>query len=102
MAENVEVTVDEIIDITLDEIFGTGIDSVVQTITSADPGGVNEITVYLTNGNSYKFYVRNGTISQEQLNAWLDEHVSPATIVYVDGETLCIETNVVDGNGVSY
>lgn len=55
MADNYEI------DVTLEGVFGTGISSVEQTVTSAEPGGTNEITVTLTNGASYVFKVKNGT-----------------------------------------
>ncbi|MBP5163290.1 MAG: hypothetical protein ILP16_09995, partial [Spirochaetales bacterium] len=46
--------------VSLDEVFGTGVRSVEQTVTSEEPGGINEITVTLTNDQQNKFYVRNG------------------------------------------
>lgn len=39
---------------------GVGIKSIEQTTTSAEPGGVNVITVTLTNGKTETFEVRNG------------------------------------------
>lgn len=40
---------------------GVGVSSIVQTSTSNVDGGKNEITVTLTNGDSYKFFIYNGT-----------------------------------------
>lgn len=40
---------------------GVGIDRIEQTIKSTENGGINEVTVYLTNGESYTFEVNNGT-----------------------------------------
>lgn len=39
---------------------GVGITSVVQTVTSVQSGGTNEVTVTLTNGTTSKFYIHNG------------------------------------------
>lgn len=39
---------------------GVGISRVEQTKTATESGGENEITVFLTNGETYKFFVRNG------------------------------------------
>lgn len=40
---------------------GVGVSSIAQTSTSNVDGGKNEITVTLTNGDSYKFFTYNGT-----------------------------------------
>ena len=40
---------------------GVGIESVIQTTTSTEDGGVNIVTVRLTNGTSSTFSVRNGS-----------------------------------------
>lgn len=40
---------------------GVGVSSIAQTSTSNVDGGKNEITVTLTNGDSYKFFTANGT-----------------------------------------
>jgi hypothetical protein len=40
---------------------GVGVSSIAQTSTSNVDGGKNEITVTLTNGDSYKFFIYNGT-----------------------------------------
>ena len=40
---------------------GVGVSSIAQTSTSNVDGGKNEITVTLTNGDSYKFFTHNGT-----------------------------------------
>lgn len=40
---------------------GVGVSSIAQTFTSNVDGGKNEITVTLTNGDSYKFFTYNGT-----------------------------------------
>lgn len=40
---------------------GVGVQSVTQTTTSTEDGGVNVITVTLTNGQKSTFQVRNGT-----------------------------------------
>lgn len=40
---------------------GVGIDRIEQTLKSTENGGINEVTVYLTNGESYTFEVNNGS-----------------------------------------
>lgn len=47
---------------------GTSISSVEQTITSTEPGGINVITVTLTNGQTFNFQVKNGDAAG-QVNA---------------------------------
>lgn len=54
MADNYEI------EVTLEETFGTGIRSVEQTGSSSASGGLNEITVTLTNDQQNKFYIMNG------------------------------------------
>ena len=54
MADNYEI------EVTLEETFGTGIRSVEQTGSSSVSGGLNEITVTLTNDQENKFYIMNG------------------------------------------
>ena len=54
MADNYEI------EVTLEETFGTGIRSVEQTSSSSASGGLNEITVTLTNDQQNKFYIMNG------------------------------------------
>ncbi len=44
----------------VNSVIGTGIVDVVQTVVSTDPDIPNEITIYLSNGEEYPFYVRNG------------------------------------------
>lgn len=39
---------------------GVGIDSIVQTTTSTQSGGTNEVTITLTDGTTSKFYIHNG------------------------------------------
>lgn len=53
------------IDVTLEETFGTGVRSVEQTATSAESGGMNEITVTLTNDQENKFYIMNGLAGKD-------------------------------------
>ena len=38
----------------------------------------------------------------EAVDDWMDENASSATVVYVDGDTLYIATNIEDANEVSY
>lgn len=42
------------------------------------------------------------TVIAENVNDWMDENASSATVVYVDGTTLCIATNVGDSDEVAY
>lgn len=44
---------------------GVGIASVVQTTTSAEDGGINIITVTLTDGSAHTFQVRNGSTGEK-------------------------------------
>lgn len=39
---------------------GVGVQSIVQTSTSVQSGGTNEVTITLTNGTTSKFYIHNG------------------------------------------
>ena len=39
---------------------GVGVQSIVQTSTSTQSGGTNEVTITLTNGTTSKFYIHNG------------------------------------------
>lgn len=39
---------------------GVGVESIVQTSTSTQSGGTNEVTITLTNGTTSKFYIHNG------------------------------------------
>ena len=41
-------------------ITGVSIDRIEQTDISEEGGGKNEVSMWLTNGKAYKFYVRNG------------------------------------------
>lgn len=63
--ENTEVPAllssgDQEIPANVNSVIGTGITNVVQTVVSSDPDIPNEITIYLSNGEEYPFYVRNG------------------------------------------
>lgn len=52
--------------------IGVGVSDVEQTVRSEDPGGVNVITLILTDGNRHSFEVRNGTTPARGVDYWTD------------------------------
>lgn len=52
--------------------IGVGVSDVEQTVRSEDPGGVNVITLILTDGNRHSFEVRNGTTPVRGTDYWTD------------------------------
>ena len=69
------------IDVTLEETFGTGVRSVEQTATSAESGGMNEITVTLTNDQENKFYIMNGLAGKDGRDGGFPVAVGEASLM---------------------
>lgn len=69
------------IDVTLEETFGTGVRSVEQTATSAESGGLNEITVTLTNDQENKFYIMNGLAGKDGRDGGFPVAVGEASLM---------------------
>jgi hypothetical protein len=72
---NAEVIVDKYQDILAqwENKLSVGVQSVKQTTKSFDSGGVNVITVTLTNGRTSSFEVRNGFSPEKGVDYWTDE-----------------------------
>jgi len=72
------------------EYTGTGIQSVVQTVTSEESGGINEIAVTLTDKAKSVFQVKNGVNANiTAVSATIDENVgTPGVTVDVGGTPL--------------
>ena len=77
MADNYEI------DVTLDELFGTGISSVEQTVESLEPGGINEFTVTLTNGQISVIKVRNGNPGGTPAPVTLASQMTDTSLTYL-------------------
>lgn len=77
MADNYEI------DVTLDELFGTGISSVEQTVESLEPGGINEFTVTLTNGQISVIKVRNGNPGGTPVPVTLASQMTDTSLTYL-------------------
>lgn len=61
---------------------GVGISSVKQTVTSSESGGINVITITLTNGSQWQFEVMNGVNGQDGFSPYISENADNTSSVY--------------------
>lgn len=74
---------------------GVGIQNIVQTTAPVTSGGMNTITVYLTDGTTEKFYVRNGQQGEDG-----EDGISPTISVGAFDEAKnCYYLRITDANG---
>lgn len=72
-----------------------GIQSIEQTVVSEENGGVNVLTITLTNGNTQTFEVRNGT-AQIEVDTTLEQSGKAADAKAVGDRLAAMESDIAD------